>query len=170
MHAPIPTAFSLFFLPLSFFLSILFLFLISNYYLVVGCFSHLGLFPFGSPSLGAYYSLTMGFFLRCLRPLGSPSFSVFLSSPVFPLIPLRSFSVPSSYHVYFPFIVNTFNGISSFYPYGFTNCFWFVEGVLSRLPTHPLVVPAIAQYMSAATLLISRQNSLLFVPVVYLYL
>ena len=87
MHAPIPTAFSLFFLPLSFFLSILFLFLISNYYLVVGCFSHLGLFPFGSPSLGAYYSLTMGFFLRCLHPLGSPSFNVFLSSPVFPPIP-----------------------------------------------------------------------------------
>ena len=27
------------------------------------------------------------FSLRCLRPLGSPSFGVFLSSPVFPLIP-----------------------------------------------------------------------------------
>ena len=94
MHAPIPTAFSLFFLPLSFFLSILFLFLISNYYLVVGCFSHLGLFPFGSPSLGAYYSLTMGFFLRCLHPLGSPSFNVFLSSPVFPPIPSPLFFLP----------------------------------------------------------------------------
>ena len=87
MHAPIPVVFSLFFLPLSFFLSILFLLLISNYYLAMGCFSHLGLFPFGSPSLGAYYSLTMGFFLRCLHPLRSPSLDVFLSSPVFPPIP-----------------------------------------------------------------------------------
>ena len=39
MHAPIPTAFSLFFLPISFFLSVLFLLLISNYYLAVDFFS-----------------------------------------------------------------------------------------------------------------------------------
>ena len=62
MHAPIPAAFSLFFLPLSFFLSVLVLFLISNYDLAVGCFSHLSLFPLGSPFLGAYYSLTISFF------------------------------------------------------------------------------------------------------------
>ena len=35
------------------------------------------------------------FFLRCLRPFRSPSFGVVLSSPVFPFIPLQSFSVPS---------------------------------------------------------------------------
>ena len=83
MHAPIPTAFSLFFLPLSFFLSILFLFLISNYYLAVGCFSHLGLFPFGSPSLGAYYSLTMGFFLQVPPPPWVPFFQYFSLFPCF---------------------------------------------------------------------------------------
>ena len=87
MHAHIPAAFSLFFLTLSFFLSIIFLFLISNYYLAVGCFSHLGLFPFGPPLLVLTTLLLWVFSLRCLRPLGSPSFSVFLSSPVFPLIP-----------------------------------------------------------------------------------
>ena len=39
-------------------------------------------------------------------------------------------------------------------------------------PTHPLVAQttAIFQYMSAALLLISRQNSLSFVPAIYLYL
>ena len=36
--------------------------------------------------------------------------------------------------------------------------------------TLPLVALAVAQYMFAATLLISRQNSFLFVPAVYLYL
>ena len=61
MHAPNSTIFSLFFLPLSFFHSILFLLLISNYYLAVGCSPFL-VFPFpGSLSLGAYYSLTLGF-------------------------------------------------------------------------------------------------------------
>ena len=83
MHAPIPAAFSLFFLPLSFFLSLLFLLLISNYYLAVGCFSHLGLFPFGPPSLGAYYSLTMGFFpLGASAPSG-PLLLVFFSLLLF---------------------------------------------------------------------------------------
>ena len=88
MHAPIPAAFSVFFLPLSFFFSVLFLLLISNYYLVVGCFSHLGLFPFGSPSLGAYYSLTMGFFpLDASTPLG-PLLSVIFSLLLFFSLPL----------------------------------------------------------------------------------
>ena len=48
MHAPISTVFSLFFLPLSFFLfsfSSFFLLLVSNYYLLVGFFS-LRSFPF----------------------------------------------------------------------------------------------------------------------------
>ena len=60
MHAPIRATFSLFF----FFLCVpfFFLLLVSNYYLAVGCFSHLGLFPFSRfLSLGIYYSLTMGF-------------------------------------------------------------------------------------------------------------
>ena len=51
MHASIPAVFSLLFLPLSFFLSFFlslhsFFTLVSNYYLVVGCFFPMGLFPF----------------------------------------------------------------------------------------------------------------------------
>ena len=90
MHALIPAVFSLFFLPLSFFLSVLFLLLISNYYLAVGCFSHLGLFPFGSPSQGAYYSLTMGFFPQVPPPPWVPFFRCFSLFPCFssPSIPL----------------------------------------------------------------------------------
>ena len=61
MHAPILAVFSLFVLPLSFFLSILSLLLVSYYSLAMGCSPFL-VFPFlGSLSLGAYYSLTMSF-------------------------------------------------------------------------------------------------------------
>ena len=61
MHAPIPAVFSLFILPLSFFLSVLSLLLVSYYSSVVGCSPFL-VFPFpGYLSLGVYYSLTMGF-------------------------------------------------------------------------------------------------------------
>ena len=89
------------------------LLLVSNYYLVVGCFSYLGLFPFsGFLSLGIYYSLTMGFLPYVLFPSGPPSFSVFLSSPVFFLF----HSVPFFCCGYLPFIANSFNGISPFYP------------------------------------------------------
>jgi len=59
MHASIPVVFSLFFLPLSFFLSLspFFLLLVTCYSLAVGCFSPLGIFPFESPlSLGASLS------------------------------------------------------------------------------------------------------------------
>ena len=87
MHAPIPAAFSLFFLPLSFFLFVLFLFLISNYYLAVSFFSHLGLFPFGSPSFGAYYSLTMSFFPQVPTLPWVPFFQCFSLFPCFPPIP-----------------------------------------------------------------------------------
>ena len=83
MHAPIPAVFSLFFLPLSYFLSVLFLLLISNYYLAVGCFSHLGLFPFRSPSQGAYYFLTMGFFPQVPPPPQVPFFRCFSLFPCF---------------------------------------------------------------------------------------
>ena len=103
MHAPIPAVFSLFFLPLSFFLSVLFLLLIFNYYLAVGCFSHLGLFPFGSPFLGAYYSLTMGFFsLGASAPFG-PLLSMFFSLPL-SFFPFHF--VPFFYRGYLPFIAN----------------------------------------------------------------
>ena len=61
MHAPIPAIFSLFVLPLSFFLSILSFFLVSYQSLAVGCSPFL-VFPFfGYLFLGAYYFLTMGF-------------------------------------------------------------------------------------------------------------
>ena len=61
MHASIPAVISLFVLPLSFFLSILSFFLVSYYSLAMGCSPFL-VFPFfGYLSLGAYYSLIMGF-------------------------------------------------------------------------------------------------------------
>ena len=61
MHTPIPAVFSLFVLPLSFFLSVLSLLLVSYYSPAMGCSLFL-VFPFpGYLSLGAYYSLTMGF-------------------------------------------------------------------------------------------------------------
>ena len=134
----------------------------------MGCFPF-GLFfswvPLSRCLLLSYH----GFFpLGASAPLG-PLLSVFFSLPLFFL----SHSVPLFLcRGYLPFIVNSFNGISPFYPSGFTNCFWFVVGIPSRLPTHPLVAKSttIVQYMSVALQLISRQNSLLFVPTVYLYL
>ena len=61
MHAPILAVFSLFVLPLSFFLSVLSLLLVSYYFPTVG-YSPFLVFPFlGSLSLGAYYFLTMSF-------------------------------------------------------------------------------------------------------------
>ena len=61
MHAPIPAVFSLFVLPLSFFLYVLSLLLVSYYSPAVSC-SPLLVFPFpGYLSLDAYYPLTMGF-------------------------------------------------------------------------------------------------------------
>ena len=61
MHAPILVVFSLFVLPLSFFLSVLSLFLISYYSPAMGCSPFL-VFPFSEYlSLGAYYFLTMSF-------------------------------------------------------------------------------------------------------------
>ena len=61
MHAPILAVFSLFVLPLSFFLSVLSLLLVSYYFPTVG-YSPFLVFPFPRYlSLGAYYSLTMGF-------------------------------------------------------------------------------------------------------------
>ena len=100
--------FSLFFLPLSFFLSILFLLLISNYYLAVSYFPF-GLFfswvPLSRCLLLSYH----GFFpLSAIAPLSLFSFGVF---PLF-----RLFSSPFFCHGYLPFIVNWFNGISPFYP------------------------------------------------------
>ena len=109
MYAPIPAVFSLFVLPLSFFLSVLSLLLVFNYYLAVGCSPFLVfLFP-GYLSLGAYYSLTMG-----LPPLSTSLHWVFLfqcfflSSPVFPFLlffPLPFWS-PLICRGYLSFIAN----------------------------------------------------------------
>ena len=107
IHAPIPAAFCLFFVPLSFFLSVLSLLLVSYYSPVVGCSLFL-VFPFpGYLSLGAYYSLTMGFPpLKCFPPLGLPLL-VFFSLPLFFPPP---FSPPSrdAFHPWLPlsFIVS----------------------------------------------------------------
>ena len=67
---------------LSFFISVLFLLLISNHYLAVGCFPF-GLFFLG-PSLSVLTTLLPWVFpLRCLCPLGSLFFWCFFSLPCF---------------------------------------------------------------------------------------
>ena len=92
MHALIPAVFSLFFLPLSFFLSVLFLLLISNYYLAVGCFPF-GLFfswvPLSRCLLLSYHGFSP---LKCFPPLSLP-LSVFFSLPLF-YPPLFAFGPP----------------------------------------------------------------------------
>ena len=151
----------------TFFLSLRsFFLLLVSYSLVVGC-SPFGLFfswvPLSRCLLLSYY----GFFPLGASPPWVPFFRCFSLFCVFPL------PFPSAFffcHGYLPFIAIWFNGISLFYPYGFTNCFWLVVGILSRLPTHPLVAPVIAQYMFVAPLLISWQNSLLFALAIYFYL
>ena len=116
-------------------------------------------FLFQGPFLQVLTTLLLWVFpLRCLCPLGSPSFDVFPLhfSPLF-LLWLPSF--------YSKLIRWDFSPL----PLGLHQML-FVVGILSRLPTHPLVAPAIAQYMFTALLLISRQNSLFFVSTVCLYL
>ena len=166
MHAPISAVFSLFVLPLSFFLSVLSLLLVSYYSPAVGCSPLFGLSFSWVPLSGCLLLSYHGF-----SPLSASLHwvSLFQCFSLFPCFFLLLF-VPFFCHGYLPFIANLFNGISPFYPQGFTNFFWFVVGIISRLPTHPLVTSAIAQYMFTTTLLISRQNYLLFVPAVYLYL
>ena len=108
MHAPIPAVFSLFVLPLSFFLSVLSLLLVSYYSLAVGCSPFL-VFPFlRSLSLGAYYSLIMGF-----PPLSTslhwvPIFQCFSLFPYFFFFPcfFLFHSVPFFCRGYLPFITN----------------------------------------------------------------
>ena len=108
MHAPIPAIFSLFILPLSFFLSVLSLLLVFYYSPAVHC-SPFVIFPFlGSLSVGAYYSLTVGFpplsaslhwisLFRCFSLFPCFSFSSSVFSP-----PFCPFFLPS----YHPFIAN----------------------------------------------------------------
>ena len=85
MHTLIPAIFSLFFLSLSFFLSVLFLLLISNYYLVVGCF------PFG-----LFFSWVS--FSRCLLL----SYHGFFPLGASASLGLFSFGVFSLFHVFSP--------------------------------------------------------------------
>ena len=103
MHAPIPAAFSLFFLPLSFFLSIFSLLLVSYYSPTVGCSPFL-VFPFpGYLSLGCLLLSYHGFSpLKCFPPLGLPLLVFFFSLLLFFPPPL---SLPSraAFHPWLPF-------------------------------------------------------------------
>ena len=93
MHAPISAVFSLFVLPLSFFLSVLSLLLVSYYSPTVGCSPFL-LFPFLGTSLWVLTTLLPWVFsLKCFPPLGLP-LSVFFSLPLFFPPPLRPFFLP----------------------------------------------------------------------------
>ena len=189
MHVPILAIFSLFVLPLSFFLSVLSLLLVSYYSPAVGCSPFL-VFPFPEYlSLGAYYSLTMSF-----PPLSASLHWVslfrcfFLSSPVFPFLPLF-FLLPSlvffPFPLFFPLKFGPFNlpWLPSFYsqliqwdfsllPLGLHQLFLVCCGHPFKITHSSIGCPChcSVQYMSTAPLLISRQNSFLFVPVVYLYL
>ena len=103
MHAHIPAVFSLFVLPLSFFLYVLSLLLVSYYSPAVGCSPFL-VFPFpGYLSLGAYYSLTLDF-----PPLSASLhwislFRCFLSLPLFFLFFLCfSSSIPPFFSAWLP--------------------------------------------------------------------
>ena len=81
MHAPIPAVFSLFFYHFLSFISFLFYFQFLT--LLPWVVPHLVFSFLGSLSLGAYYSLTMGFFpFDASAPLGS-LLSVFFSLPCF---------------------------------------------------------------------------------------
>ena len=79
MHAPIPVVFSFFFLPFSFFHSVPF-FYFQFLTLLLWVVPHLVFSFLGSLSLGAYYSLTMGFSLQVPLPPWVPFFRCF-SSP-----------------------------------------------------------------------------------------
>ena len=168
MHAHIPAAFSLFFLTLSFFLSIIFLFLISNYYLAVGCFSHLGLFPFGSPSLGAYYSLTMGFFPQVPPPPWVPFFQCF---SLFPCFSSHSISSPLFSAVVTFLLQQTDSmGFLPFTPRDSPTVFGLLWASFKDYPpSHWLPLPLLS------TCLLQRYSfqdkiPFCFVPAVYLYL
>ena len=98
MHAPIPAVFSLFVLPLSFFLSVLSLFLVSYYSPAMGCSPFL-VFPFpGYLSLGAYYPFTMGF-----PPLSASLHwvSLFRCFSLFPCFPFSSSVFPLPFGPFF---------------------------------------------------------------------
>ena len=86
MHAPNSAVFSLFVLPLSFFLSVLFLLLVSYYSPVVGFFPFWS-FLFLGPSLWVFTTLLPWVFpLKCFPPLSLP-LSVFFSLPCFSFPP-----------------------------------------------------------------------------------
>ena len=145
MHAPIPVVFYLFLLPLSFFHSVLLFFFTFSFLLSCCGLFLIWSFLFFGPSLQVLTTLLLWVFpLRCLRPLGSPSFGVF---PL-PFNPLFLPWLPSFYSELtqqdFSLLLLGLHQLL------------FVVGILSRLPTHPLVAPIIAQYMFAAPLLISR--------------
>ena len=88
MHASILAVFSLFVLPLSFFLSVLFLLLVSYYSHVMGCSSFWS-FLFWVLLSGCLQPSYHGFPpILSASPIGSSSFGVFfLSSVFFPLLP-----------------------------------------------------------------------------------
>ena len=62
-----------------------------------------------------------------------------LSLLVFLLFSCRGFLPPFHLWLLSPFIMGWFYKISPFYPWGFTNCFWFVVDIPSGLPADPLV-------------------------------
>ena len=167
MHAPIPAVFSLFVLPLSFFHSILFLLLISNYYLAVGCSSFWS-FLFLCTSLWVLTTLLPWVFpLKCFPPFGLPLL-VFFSLPLFFPLPFGSFNLPWLPSFYSQLIQWDF----SLLLLGLHQLFLVCCGHLFKITHLSIGCPChcSVQYMSTAPLLISRQNFFLFVPAVYIYL
>ena len=160
MYTLIPTVFSLFFLPLSFFLSVLF---------TLGCllpscrglFFSLGYFPFWIPlSLGASLSLSAS--LRFLL-LSYHGFLPLSASP-----PPPQFSSMATSSFYSELIQWDF----SLLPLGLHQLILACCGHSFSTTHQPFDCPATTstQNTFAAPLLISWQNSLLFVLAIYLYL
>ena len=151
MHAPIPAVFSLFVLPLSFFLYVLSLLLVSYYSPAVGC-SPFWSFLFLGTSLWVLTTLLPWVFsLRCLRPLGSPSFGVFLSFPVFPPIPFNPLFMLWLPSFYSELIQWDF----SLLPLRLHQLFLVCCGHPFKITHPPIGCPCHSQYMFAAPLLIS---------------
>ena len=124
---------------LSFFISVLFLLLISNYYLVVGCFPF-GLFFSWVPLSRCLLLSYRGFFpLGASTPLGLFSFCIFSLFCVF-FLPFRS-------PLFLPWLPSFYSKLIqwdfSLLPLGLHQLFLVCCGHPFKI-THPLVAPAIA--------------------------
>ena len=110
-----------------------FFLLLVSYSLVVGC-----------SSFGLFFSLVR--LSRCLLLFYYGFFPLGASAPLSPLLSVffLSISIPFFCCGYLPFIANWFNGISPFYPYGFTKCCLLWASFQDYPLTHWLPLPLLS--------------------------